>query len=82
MRKRLAAIEINITVILIGGGCVAKPKCLKTSNYPNVFKFLKLRKKVKSKMIYNGEKTENCDTRTYDVIRRNFEKSNNHEINL
>ena len=28
------------------------------------------------------EKTENCDTRTYDVISRNFEKSSSHEINL
>ena len=25
---------------------------------------------------------ENCDTRTYDVIRQNFEKSSSHEINL
>ena len=44
----------------------------------------KAEKKVKSKkrkeMIYNGKKTENCDTRTYDVIRRNFEKSNSDEI--
>ena len=28
------------------------------------------------------EKTENCDTRTYDVIRRNFKKSSSREINL
>ena len=28
------------------------------------------------------KKTESCDTRTYDVIRRNVEKSCSHEINL
>ena len=33
-------------------------------------------------MIYSGKKTENCDTPTYDVIRRNFEKSTSREINL
>ena len=37
----------------------------------------------KEKMTYSGEKNpENCDTQTYDVIRRNFEKSSSHEINL
>ena len=33
-------------------------------------------------MIYSGEKTENCNTRTHDVTRRNFEKSSNREIKL
>ena len=37
-------------------------------------------------MIYSGktkQKTpESCETRTYDVIRRNFEKSSSREINL
>ena len=31
--------------------------------------------KRKEKMIYNGKKTEHCNTRTHEVIRRNFEKS-------
>ena len=62
MTKKFAAIEIQITLILMGGGYIAKerkeiesvtesgtefeitllfdkPKYLKTSNYPNVFKF-------------------------------------------
>ena len=33
--------------------------------------------------LQQGKKTlENCDTRTYDVIKRNFETSSSHEINL
>ena len=55
-----------------------------------MFQVLKLRKKVKrQKKKVEDElqwekktKTENCDTRTYDVIRRNFEKSSNREINI
>ena len=30
----------------------------------------------------NNTKTEHCDTRTHDVIRRNFEESSSREINL
>ena len=40
-------------------------------------------RKEKRRWFTAGKKNpENCDTRTYDVIRRNFEKSNSHEINL
>ena len=42
----------------------------------------KVKKQKKKKMIYSGEKTEGCDTRIHDVIKRSFEKSNSCEINL
>ena len=42
-------------------------------------KVKKVRKKREDDL--QREKTENCFTRTYDVIRRNFEKSSSHEIN-
>ena len=38
--------------------------------------------KRKEKMIYSGKKTEHCDTRTHDIIRRNFKKSSSRKINL
>ena len=45
---------------------------------------LNLRKNVKKrKKKIEDEKTEHvCDTRTHDVIRRNFEKRSSREINL
>ena len=39
-------------------------------------------KKEKRRWFTAGEKTEHCDTRINDVIRRNFEKSCSREINL
>ena len=39
-------------------------------------------RKEKRKCFTAGKKTGNCDTRTYDVIRRNIEKSSSYKINL
>ena len=47
------------------------------------FKKSKEGEKRKEKIIYSGKKyPEHCDTRTHDLIRRNFEKSNSRDINL
>ena len=39
-------------------------------------------KKKREDDLQRGKTPENCNTRTYDVIRRNFEKSSSREINL
>ena len=48
------------------------------------FKAEKKGKKRKEKMIYSGKnkQTENCDTRTYNIISRNFEKSSSLVVKL
>ena len=64
-----------------------KQNCLKTLNFPSILSF-KAEKKVKKQErkrdddLQREKKTENCDTRTYNVIRRNLEKSSGHEIDL
>ena len=45
-------------------------------------KTVKNAKQEKKRGFTAGKKPEHCDTRTHDVIRRNFEKSNSREINL
>ena len=67
--------EFEITFIFLINQNVSKPQIFLSLSF-------KAEKKEKKRWFTAGKKTENCDTRTYDVFRRNFEKSSSHEINL
>ena len=74
--------EFEITFIFLINKTVSKLQIILMSLS---FKAEKRVKRQEKRKIYSGTKkkqTENYDTRTYDEIRRNFEKSSNHEINL
>ena len=74
--------EFEITFIFLINKNVSKLQIILMSLSFKAEKKGKKARKEKRSWFTAGKKAEHCDTRTCDVIRRNFEKSSSREINL